>query len=103
MGCDYYKSCILKIILKNNNTLQDFLENKKGYFPDYNGDVSDSDCEFNSEKFLLNEKIRHPDKILFENGIWIKPDYEYKFNKYLEKINIDDILVIKKIYNFNKR
>lgn len=99
MTCDFYKISTLLIILKNKEIIEKYLESERNYYPDY---YSDSDCEFDSDRYLENQNYKYPPKILYENNNWIKPEYQKKFILYLNNINIDDILTIKKIYSFDK-
>jgi len=101
MGCDYYKTSKLLLLLKNGEEYTTSLGSERGYFPDFSG--SDSDCEFNSTEYLDNLKSRNPDKLLY-NGEWIKSDYKNKFESYISKFSkMEDISQIIKVYSFSLR
>lgn len=99
MGCDYYKSCCLIILFKDGKKYVTGLDSERGYFPDYE---SDSDCEFNSVEYLDKLKRLNPDKILYENGKWIKIDYKSKYESYIIEFPPESVDSVYKEYNFRK-
>lgn len=108
-GCDYYETetIVIQFINETNNENEKniYLGSKRGYYPDYEGTALDSDCEFNSDVYLQKLKVNKKNKILYENGSFLKFDYEVKFKKILEEngVNIDDVKCLFKKYDYQKR
>jgi hypothetical protein len=109
MGCDYYIQTELVIEYKDNtgriNTIYTNRKLEKGYIYFYENQDSDDDDETDHEKYKaeLERLIKNNtyNKILFENGKWVKESYKGKYETYLRK-TFKDIHEFLKVYKKNK-
>ena len=105
MGCDYYIQSELVIEYRDKTgrfwTLYTNRELQKCYIFDYENKDSDNDLDTSNQKYkdAIAKKIEANtyNKILFENGEWVKESYKSKYDKYLMK-TYKDIVNYVKIY-----
>jgi hypothetical protein len=108
MDCVYYVKNELVIKYKSiNGKINTIYTNsliKKGYINDYPGQDSDDDIALDYSKYKeeLERKIKENtyNKILYDNGKWIKDSYKQKYERYLLK-SFKDIDFFIKIYKSN--
>ncbi len=108
MNCDYFVTNELVIeYLNSNGSIDKMYSDRQNieYFIDKNDVDYDSDSEnyaaFDSKyKKLLAEKIAENtyNKPIFDNNVWIKPEYQKKFTRLLFMYNINKVIRIYKKY-----
>ncbi len=108
MNCDYFVINELVIEYLNSNGSIDKMYSDKQiveYFIDKNDVDYDSDSEnyatFNVKyERLLADKIAENtyNKPIFDNNVWIKPEYQQKFTRLLFMYNINKVIRIYKKY-----
>jgi len=92
MGCDYYTITDIVVVYKTGkekNYEYNIEHGYCGYFL-----VDDSDEEL-SVKEYIDRYCKNTEKILMENGCWLKQAYR---NKYIHLIKDEDINIIEKVY-----
>lgn len=108
MGGHYYIQSELVIEYRDNrgriNTIYTNRKQEKGYifsYPDYDSD-DDNETDHNKYKAELARMIEKNtyNKILFENGKWVKETYKTRYQTYLMKTFIE-IKEILKVYKKN--
>jgi hypothetical protein len=105
MGCDYYLQNELVIVYEDKNckfsTIYTNRKIEKGYVFNYKEQDSDDDEVTAEHKFQAEIEIQIREntynKILFENGKWVKESYKTNYESYLEK-TFPEIVKIIKIY-----
>lgn len=108
MGCDYYiqKELVIEYRTKNNsiNTIYTNRKLEKGYILYYPNQLpdDDDDTDHNKYKAELDRQIEKKtyNKILFENGKWVRRKYKIKYEAYLMK-TFGEISEILKVYKKN--
>ena len=105
MGCDYYLQSELVIVYEDKNcklcTIYTNTKIEKGYVFTYKDQDSDDDDITAQNKFQaeIERQIKENtyNKILFENGYWVKKSYKTNYESYLTK-TFPEIAKIIKIY-----
>ena len=104
MVCDYYIQNEMVIEYQNNAGKRNFIYTnriiKKGYIFDYpSNDLDNNVDSYEKYNHELERRIKLNtyNKILFENGDWIKELYKKKYETYLSQ-NYKDIVKIIKVY-----
>lgn len=113
MGCDYYVQTELAIEFKDKDGKINFIytnrELQKGYIHQSSDYDSDDDFETMNKKYSaeIERKIKDNtyNKILFENGEWIKESYKTKYHDYLLNLftNIHQFIKVYKKHSAWKR
>jgi hypothetical protein len=108
MSCDYSVTNELVIEYINaNGSIDKMYSDKQNieYFIDKNDIDYDSDSENyatfdNKYKKLIEFKIAENtyNKIIYDNNVWIKPEYKHKFDRLLFMYNITKVIRIYKKY-----
>ena len=109
MGCDYYIQCELVIEYKCKdgriNTIYTNRSIEKGYVYHYRDQDSDDDDITCDKKFKaeIERRIKKNtyNKMLFQNGAWVKESYKTRYEADLIR-NYKDIEKIMKIYKKKK-
>ena len=105
MNCDYYvKSKLVIEYLTTDfkySTIYTNIDIKKGYIYKWDNYDSDDDLETSTQKYRLElerqMKDNTYDKILCNNGKWVKESYQKKYENYLMR-NYREIHYIVKVY-----
>jgi hypothetical protein len=109
MGCDYYIQNVLVIDYQDKDgIIHTIYTNKsveKGYLfcsPDYDSD-DDIETSYNKYQDEIERIIKKNeyDKILFENGEWVKKSYKMNYEAYLMKTykDIENFVKVYKNYS----
>jgi hypothetical protein len=102
MSCDYYIQNELVIEYRDEdgrtNTIYTNRKLQKGYIDQDSSDDDESDHKKYEAELERRIKKNNYNKILFENGKWVKNKYKIKYEPYLMKtfIEIREILKVHK-------
>ncbi len=116
MGCDYYIVKYLLVEYKDDEgeIIEERLdeERERCYYPehiypsDYDSDEDDDTRYEKLNKFWKSyvEQFKRPNKVLFENGQWIKEGYRKNYEKELEdEYGIKDLIRLVKVHDAYER
>lgn len=100
MGCDYYIIKYLEITLRNSDIRLIEVERERGYIFNVPSDAEEDEYEKIKEEHL---KVEYKPKVLYLEGKWKSVGIKNKYEKYLENLNLDEIVSIFKIESKENR